>query len=741
MSSRTRGRAAALLAGDGDPVIRAGSLASVAVLAASYLAVLYHVVDVVGGVAVFVLLVVGAVVLAAFIEEALTDRQALVLAAVLLAAGLGGYLLAVPPSFWTDFSLARTASEIVALLTGFSVLAMVRAGVWALAVTPAPTFLVAYFTFRGEYVRAVAAAGATLGFFVLTGDSGTVGTLLGVLGGASALGFSGIERYGGTRTQIEGIAVAVAVMILASAAVTAVPADQTTDPVLTDVGSVESDLRSTGDNTVVGGSIWLSPKVRFTVEADQEAYWRTKAYDRFTGTGWVRTGEPGPLADADVPPGPRDTVVQTVTASTTLGSVPAAAAPTNVSGIDTQLTPQGTLVSETTLAEGQSYTVTSSVPNATVEQLRDAGTDYPEAVRERYLQLPESTPQRVADRTATVTADAETPYDVAAVIGEHLESQKGYSTSVPPPEGNVADELLFEREEGYCVYFATTMVTMLRSQGIPARYAVGYTPGQRVAEDEWVVRGLDSHAWVEVYFPDYGWIRFDPTPGAERLDAENSRLEEARENDVEGVDAAGSDNGTWTPTTTEDSGPDGLAAGAATTETIPGPVIQRTPDNTIALETETTTNTTVVPADEGIGSTGGGIDPPSMETVAVWSVLIVGLAAVGRRTGVAERAYRTGWVRWQPATGDHRQEIEGAFARVEYVLGREHRPRRGGETVREYVASIDADDRVRELARIRERARYAADVSPETARRARELADDVVADRLVGATTFNRLVS
>ncbi len=64
-------------------------------------------------------------------------------------------------------------------------------------------------------------------------------------------------------------------------------------------------------------------------------------------------------------------------------------------------------------------------------------------------------------------------------------------------------------DEGYCVYFATTMVTMLRTQGIPARMTVGYTSGQRIDENQWVVRGLNSHAWVEVYFPDQGWVQFD----------------------------------------------------------------------------------------------------------------------------------------------------------------------------------------------------------------------------------------
>lgn len=71
-------------------------------------------------------------------------------------------------------------------------------------------------------------------------------------------------------------------------------------------------------------------------------------------------------------------------------------------------------------------------------------------------------------------------------------------------------------DAGYCTYYATTMVTMLRSQGVPARFVVGYTTGEQVGDDRYRVRGLNSHAWVQVYFPDVGWVRFDPTPAGPR---------------------------------------------------------------------------------------------------------------------------------------------------------------------------------------------------------------------------------
>jgi transglutaminase-like putative cysteine protease len=741
-------RAIDRLVGDADPAIRVGALVSLAALGAAYLAPLYQVANVTNRTTALLALVALAGGLAVLFASTLTGRQASLVGAGLLAAGFGGYLLAVPPSFWADFSTGQLLADVTALLTGFSVLRLVQADVWALAVTPGPTFLLTYLGLRGAYVRAAAVGGAALGFFVLTGDSGTVGTLVGVLGATSALGFSVIARHGGSPAQAEGIAVAVAAMILASAAVTAVPAGGS-QPLLTGAASAQSDLRSVSDDIAIGGSVWLSPEVRFTVEAQQPAYWRVNAYDRFTGSGWTRTGDPIPLSEASAPPGPRETVLQTVTAKTTLDVLPAAGRPTDVTYVEASLTPQGTLASETTLSEGDFYTVVSQLPNASAAQLRNASTAYPDRVTERYRQLPDSTSDRVADLGRQITADADNPYDAANEVERWLEENKNYSTTVPSPDGPIVDAFLFEYEAGYCVYFATAMTAMLRSQGIPARYAVGYTPGQRVAEDEWVVRGLDAHAWVEVYFPGYGWIPFDPTPGSERVDAESETLSDARADGVEGIEAAGSANGTWTPpdAETDSEGPTAPTVGGPGRPLLgtTTPLVNVSPGESGANGSESagttaTANGTVF-APGGASSPGAPIELPELETLALWSVLLVGLAAGGRRTGVTGRVYRAAWVRFQPSTDDRRTDVEGAFARVEYVLGREHRPREPGETVREYLAAVDADSRVEELAALRERAKYAGDVSPETARRARELADAVVSERVGLATRFNRSLS
>jgi len=161
--------------------------------------------------------------------------------------------------------------------------------------------------------------------------------------------------------------------------------------------------------------------------------------------------------------------------------------------------------------EGISY-----VPAVPSVLLRAVPTDYPGAIRDIYLQLPKLDP-RIAVLAQHVTSRAPTAYDKAAAIELYLRSHFGYTLQLPPV--SPADPLahfLFERRAGHCEYFASAMTVMLRALGIPARYVNGFLPGEYndVGED-FIVRASDAHSWVEVYFPDYGWIPFDPTPPAE----------------------------------------------------------------------------------------------------------------------------------------------------------------------------------------------------------------------------------
>ena len=162
------------------------------------------------------------------------------------------------------------------------------------------------------------------------------------------------------------------------------------------------------------------------------------------------------------------------------------------------------------------YFMTSYVSVAGDEALDAAGEDYSTLVSDHYLQLPSSLPPRVRDLAASVTVDAETPLDKAHAIQDFLRgSSFTYEQDIeePPREADGVDHFLFETRTGYSDYFASSMAVMLRAVGVPSRLAAGYAPGELDPESGLrFVRDSDSHGWVQVYFPDYGWIDFEPTP-------------------------------------------------------------------------------------------------------------------------------------------------------------------------------------------------------------------------------------
>ncbi|WP_424016651.1 transglutaminase domain-containing protein [Halorientalis pallida] len=280
-----------------------------------------------------------------------------------------------------------------------------------------------------------------------------------------------------------------------------------------------------------------SSEPHFLVRSSAATYWRTGAYARYTGTGWTDQGRatraywprsPGVAADD------RRTITQEYRLLQSASALPAAWEPVDVDGPRTEnvrLTGQGGLQYRgDRLPANSTYTVTSAAPPRDPARLRAAGTDYPDGIAERYTALPDSTPDRLRSFTDDLTADAESPYGAAVAIERWLEANKEYSLNASHEGGNVADQFVFEMDRGYCEYFASTMAVMLRTQDIPARYVVGYSTGEPRANGTYLVRAMNAHAWVEVYVPDTGWVRFDPTPGRSRLASEFRAYQRAAEN-------------------------------------------------------------------------------------------------------------------------------------------------------------------------------------------------------------------
>jgi transglutaminase-like putative cysteine protease len=710
------------------------ALAGVLVLTFSYTSVLYHVTDVVGGAVVMVVVVLGMLGVATALARSLHERAAVGLTIGLLVLGTLVYFGSIPQSQLALLTAGRLVADAIALLTGLSVLRLTKAGIWALVVAPAPVFLSWHLALRERYVPSVLVGGVALGLLVLTGDAGDVATLIGVVGGTLAVAFGALDTYGGTAAQVDTIAIVVAAMVAFSALLSVVPASATGAPLLPDRGSptVEASLVNGGDQIDVLGSIRLSPAVRFTVQSDEESYWQTNAYDRYTTDGWSRTGETeaysGRIAS---PPGAYREVEQTVSVETGARVMPAAWKPVRVSGPAAEgvlVTPQGTLRPDRTLGLGDTYTVRSRVPQYTSEQLRRAGTDYPDLVSELYLQLPGSISDRVRQRAAEVAGGEDNAYDKAVAVENYLENSKEYSLTVGRPDGEITDAFLFEMDAGYCTYYATAMVTMLRSEGVPARFVTGYTPGQQVDENEFVVRGLDSHAWVQVYFPDVGWVNFDPTPAGPRRTAENARLTEARENSERGVDTALSQREGFTAT------PDIEQLGNRTTPNASA-IGQDTPPG---IAGETLENGTSIdqlgPGDAGVATGraggGGGFELPELpdrETLGFAFVVFVGLAAGARRTGLSAAAAEAIRLRVQPSSDDPATDVERAYGRLERLLARQYRPRRDGETPRAYLESLRGlDDRAVAVGDAYERARYGRGVTSAEAEETVSAVDDLV---------------
>nr|WP_239589638.1 transglutaminase domain-containing protein [Metabacillus crassostreae] len=141
---------------------------------------------------------------------------------------------------------------------------------------------------------------------------------------------------------------------------------------------------------------------------------------------------------------------------------------------------------------------------------------------ERYTQLPDSLPQRVRDLAVNITEEAGNQYDRAKAIEEYLGSVAfSYDREdIAIPEGNqdYVDQFLFETFTGYCDNFSTSMIVLLRSIDIPARWVKGYTEGDFVralsnVEKEYRITNNNAHSWVEIYFDGVGWVPFEPTQG------------------------------------------------------------------------------------------------------------------------------------------------------------------------------------------------------------------------------------
>lgn len=381
-----------------------------------------------------------------------------------------------------------------------------------------PSFTLFVFTavlgashYRGPSVAAYLLA---LLLFVLVHQAG--------MASESASWFASRSR-GGVFALLQGGGVLASVAVFAAVAVGPNLPGSSSEPV---IDWRDSDDQGPSRRTTIsplvdirGRLVEQSTTEVFTVKADRPAYWRLTSLDTFDGSIWQSNDSYKPT-DASLPGGvavraPQDEIVQEFTVLS-LSSIwlPAAYRPSRIDGIEKVSFNRdtGSLITRSTTTDGLTYRVQSALPRLTAADLQTAPALRP-ADLSRYLALPPIS-GRVVRLARELTAAAPTPYAKAKALQDHFHRGFTYDLKARPGHGGQAlDRFLFETRRGYCEQFAGAYAVLARAIGLPARVAVGFTQGELGGDGLYHVRGLNAHAWPEVYVDGFGWVYFEATPG------------------------------------------------------------------------------------------------------------------------------------------------------------------------------------------------------------------------------------
>ena len=352
-------------------------------------------------------------------------------------------------------------------------------------------------------------------------------------------------------------------------------------------GSATTDYYG-ADLLSLGGAISLGDDIVFTVEAPPSTYryyWRSRVYERYAEGQWSPSADLR-ITDRSAPvelPMNSEFIGakrQPVRQRFTIGAANtriyyAAPQPQLIEGsgrIDLIFTDKPANRSMNVsvirplklMRQGETYTVSSLISTATAHDLRRTSSEYPGWVSGPSLYIGAPNP-RILNLALEIVNDAAAvhPYDRAKAVEGWLRKNIAYNETIsaPPPGVDTIEWVLFDAREGYCTYYATAMIVMLRHLGIPARLAAGFSQGAFDDDlQQYIVREREAHTWVEVYFPGYGWINFEPTAAEAPIQREGD--EEAQETaEPLRPDPTASPTSTLTPTATPSpTPPDSLTA-------------------------------------------------------------------------------------------------------------------------------------------------------------------------------------
>ncbi len=345
----------------------------------------------------------------------------------------------------------------------------------------------------------------------------------------------------------------------------------------------------------------------FSVASDAPHYWRATGLSIFNGTTWrvLETSLESVSGTFDEQ-GSSPVLNQNVLIAGLEGNLlPAAFSPVGINGGGASwVSDTGTLVIADGLSRGDSFNIVSAVPNIDPATLSQATSDNPPDPS--TASLPDDFPESAEQVANEVTVAYPTVYEKMLALQSWFQTNFTYDIGIQKGHGNNAIENFLRIRRGYCEQFAGTFAAMARSLGIPARVAVGFTPGELKADGRYHVYGRNAHAWPEIWFDGVGWVSFDPTPGRGEPGTQdytgNEPAQETVESDLGGGDGTPiSLPDEPTVTTLADDIP-----GAATT--VPDP----------------NSTTTTTPATSANSSDSDGSGPSSTTLVVLALVLLAG---------------------------------------------------------------------------------------------------------------------
>ena len=409
---------------------------------------------------------------------------------------------------------------------------------------------------------------------------------------AAGIRATATARTGRAPIRLGGMAPAGAVLALASVVTALVVGPRLPGfglpPVVAAPGSV---LARQSAGVELSSLVDLSPalsdrtdQVLFTVSSPVAAYWRLTSLDTFDGRVWSQ--RPVLASSGAASTGLRERYVPGVPVvqefemrALRSAWLPAAYRPQRVDGAAGYLVSgdSSSVRRRKAVGAGERYQVASLIPQLTGPDLRRVDSQAYDPALSRYLALP-PLPGRVTDEAERVTRPARQlgAYAVALALQRYFRGGFTYDLNVSPSHDEDAlVRFLFRTRRGYCEQFAAAFAVMARSVGLPARVAVGFTPGQQGRDGRYEVRGLNAHAWPEVYIEGSGWVAFEPTPGRGMPGAESYTGVPAAQASFQPEEPVGPGPTTSTPTTTTTLAPtqttDGVLATSSTQPVGPGP--------------------------------------------------------------------------------------------------------------------------------------------------------------------------